>query len=160
MANAGENIAGALGRLLAPSRVLIYDSSDKEDMLNGLVDSFQDTPEVTDLQALRRGIFQREEMMSTGIGLGIGVPHVRIASVRDLVMALGICRNGIADYVSLDDDPVEIVCMIAGHEDQHPQYIRTLAQVSERLKDDAVHDALVQANSGQEAYQIFVEGVD
>ncbi len=149
-----------LTRILSADRVFIVDTADKETMLNNLVYCFEDTSSIGNLQEFRKGIFQREELMSTGIGLEIGVPHVRLASIANVIMALGICRSGIPDYESLDDMPIKIVCMIGAHETQHSQYIKTLARVSERLKDDDVHDALLQANDPEEAYSVFIGDKD
>ncbi|MEA2069619.1 MAG: PTS sugar transporter subunit IIA, partial [Verrucomicrobiota bacterium] len=88
----------------------------------------------------------REELMSTGIGFGVGVPHVRIDSVSDLVMAVAVCKRPISGYSSLDNEPVQIVCMLAARSDQHAKYIRTLSAVSGRLKDPAVRKGIIESD--------------
>ena len=84
--------------------------------------------------------------MSTGIGFGIGVPHVRIDSVSDLVMAVAVCKRPIAGYSALDNKPVHIVCMLAARSDQHAKYIRALSSVSSRLKDEATRDLIIASD--------------
>ena len=96
--------------------------------------------------------------MSTGIGFGVGVPHVRLATVKDLLMALGICRKPLKDYSSLDEIPVQIVCMVAAGSAQHPQYIRALSAISSRLKDPEVRKALIEARDAGSAFQAFAGG--
>ena len=100
-------------------------------------------------------IFRREELMSTGIGFGVGVPHVRLDGVKDMVMALGIARKPLTDYASLDDVPVQIVCMVAAGSSQHPQYIRALSAISSRLKDESVRKALISSTDAQTAFKLF-----
>ena len=92
-------------------------------------------------------MFEREELMSTGIGRGIGVPHVRLRSVSTLVMAVAVNRRDLEDYTSLDERPVRVVCMVAARHDQHAQYLKTLAAISTVLKDDARRAALLSADS-------------
>lgn len=146
---------GLIAKFLDPERVIFLETLTKEDALNTLCASLATSPLVPDEQQLATAIFRREELMSTGIGFGVGVPHVRLDGVEDLVMALGISRKPLTDYDSLDDVPVQIVCMIAAGSTQHPQYIRVLSAISTRLKEDSVRAALIQAGNAEEAFRIF-----
>ena len=74
-------VAVTASHVLSPERVIILESATKEQVLTKLVDLLAETPFVQDREELLTGIFNREELMSTGIGFGIGVPHVRIDSV-------------------------------------------------------------------------------
>ena len=121
--------------VLTPERVILLDDPSKKEVLTKLVDLLAETPFVQDRDQLLKGILEREVLMSTGIGSGIGVPHVRIESVTDLVMAVAVCKQPVKDYTSLDELPVQIVCMLAARTDQHTKYIRTLSGISSRLKD-------------------------
>lgn len=130
-----RSVAATGGGILSPDRVLLVEKTDKQEILTRLVDLLAATPCVKNRDRLLEGIFEREKLMSTGIGFGVGVPHVRIDSVTDLVMAAAVSKKPIADYTSLDDTPVQIVCMLAARSDQHTKYIRTLSAISSRLKD-------------------------
>lgn len=147
---------GLLSKLLSSDRVVFLDDVSKENALKTLCAVLASSPLVPNEEELQSAIFRREELMSTGIGFGVGVPHVRLSSVGDIVMALGIARSPLADYSSLDAVPVQIVCMVAAGSSQHPQYIRALSAISSRLKDDAVRKALVSATDVGAAYKLFV----
>jgi PTS system nitrogen regulatory IIA component len=95
--------------------------------------------------------------MSTGIGMGIAVPHVRLASVTGPVMCVGICRNPLTDYESLDGVPVRLLFMIAAGQGQHVQYLRLLSSLSLRFKDDDLRDALMSASDPKTFYRILVD---
>lgn len=131
---------------LTPERVMIIDESDKDTVLRNLVDLLAESPFVHNREELLKGIFAREELMSTGIGFGVGVPHVRIDSISDLVMAVAVSRKPISGYSSLDNQPVQIVCMLAARSDQHAKYIRTLSGVSNRLKDAEVRNSIIESD--------------
>ena len=92
-----------------------------------MIDVLATSAQVRDKDELADAVFKREAIMSTGIGLGMAVPHVRIASVDELVMAIGISRPGIHDYASLDDKPVHLVFLIAAPKGQHAEYLRLLS---------------------------------
>jgi PTS system nitrogen regulatory IIA component len=131
---------------LTAERVIIVENADKETILTKLVDLLAESPFVHNREELIKGIFAREELMSTGIGFGIGVPHVRIDSISDLVMAVAVCKNPVQGYSSLDNNPVQIVCMLAARADQHAKYIRTLSAVSNRLKDAETRKRIIGSN--------------
>jgi nitrogen PTS system EIIA component len=154
-ASAASPAMSMLNRILAVDRVVFFDTAEKEAALKTLCAALGTSPIIHSEAELEQAIFRREELMSTGIGFGVGVPHVRLSSVDDLVMALGIARKPLADYSSLDEVPVQIVCMVAASGTQHPQYIRALSAISSRLKDDAVRKALVSAADAISAFKIF-----
>lgn len=148
--------ANMLSRVLSPERVVFFDTDEKASALKTLCAALGTSPLIRDEAELEQAIFRREELMSTGIGFGVGVPHVRLNSVDDLTMALGIARKPLTDYSSLDEIPVQIVCMVAAGGTQHPQYIRALSAISSRLKDETVRKALIMATDAASVFNIFV----
>jgi len=146
---------GMIAKLLSSERVVFIDGSQKENALKTLCAVLAISPLVPNEEQLATAIFRREELMSTGIGFGVGVPHVRLEGVQDLVMALGIAREPLIDYASLDEIPVQIVCMVAAGSTQHPQYIRALSAISSRLKDESVRKALIASKDAGSAFKLF-----
>jgi len=144
--------------LLSPDRVLILEQADKETVLTKLVDALATSPVVSKRDELLNGIMAREELMSTGIGFGVGVPHVRIDSVSDLVMAVAICKKPVSGYSSLDNKPVHIVCMLAARSDQHAKYIRTLSAVSSCLKDAETRKKIIESDDPAFIYSQLMTG--
>ncbi len=146
---------GLLSKILSPERVVFLEDCGKENALQTLCAALATSPMVPDEAELSEAIFRREELMSTGIGFGIGVPHVRLPSVKDIVMALGIARKPLADYQSLDEVPVQIICMVAAGSSQHPEYIRTLSVLSSRLRGESVRKALIASPDAVSALTLF-----
>jgi len=146
---------GLLSKILSPDRVVFLEDCGKENALKTLCAALATSPLIQCEEELSEAISKREKLMSTGIGFGIGVPHVRLPSVADVVMALGIARDPIADYQSLDEVPVQIICMVAAGSTQHPEYIRTLSVLSSRLKGESVRKALIASPDAMSALTLF-----
>lgn len=140
---------------LTPERICFLSGATKRDAIAELTDLLSQSPAIKDRDELERAIWRREEMLSTGIGVGVGVPHVRLGSVRAMVMAVGVHREGLRDYVSLDDAPIHIIALIAARDDQHADYIRILAQVVEVLKQPQAREAILNGKTPQEVYEIL-----
>jgi PTS system nitrogen regulatory IIA component len=147
-----------LSAILKPDRVIILDSPSKGEALNRLIDLCIDVPGLTNRTELADAIFKREQLMSTGIGLSIAVPHVRLNSINEISMAFGVSKNGISDYESLDNQPVRIIVLIIAGRNQHSDYIQTLSRISRLLKNQIIREQLYNAKSGAEIHDILIKG--
>ena len=121
--------------ILSPERIVFIDHTTKRDALVELANNLSTAPQVKYKDELVTEILKREELMSTAIGRGIAIPHVRLSSVTDLVMCVGICRNDIIDFQTIDETPVRILIMIAAAYNQHTYYLQTLSFFSSKLKE-------------------------
>ena len=142
--------------ILSPDRIVFVSQSAKRDALVELASALSKAPQVKYAKELETEILRREALMSTAIGRGIAIPHARISSVTDLVMAVGICKNPIMDFQTLDDQPVRLLIMIAAAYNQHSYYLQTLSRVSSKLKDEKLRDSLLAAKSSEEAYKLLI----
>lgn len=142
-----EKSAISVEDVLAPERVLFLDETKKREVLDALIYSLAQVPDIADVNELATEILHREELMSTGIGLGVAIPHVRLTSLNRSVMAAAVARNDIEDYDSIDGQPVRLIFMIAAGHDQHAQYLRLLSSLANLLKDEKMRQQLVEAPS-------------
>jgi PTS system nitrogen regulatory IIA component len=145
-----------LEMILSPDRIVFLDFSTKRDALLALADNLSRSPQIKNSQELASEILKREELMSTAIGRGIAIPHVRLPSVTDLVVSVGISRTDIIDFQALDDEPVRLLFMIAAAYNQHAYYLQTLSYFSARLKNRELRTALLEAEAAGEAYNLLV----
>ena len=144
-----------LSGFLTPERTIVLNLSDKRSVLNSLIELLAKTPQITSKAELADGIFRREALMSTGIGLGIAIPHVRLASVTGMVMA-ALVPDGISDYESLDNQPVRLVAMIAARLDQHAEYLQLLSCLSSELKADVFRAGLFRCTNASELFRELI----
>lgn len=142
--------------ILSPDRVVFINQTSKHDALVALADVLATAPQVKDAQELTEQILKREELMSTAVGRGIAIPHVRLSSVTDLVMAVGVCKKPISDFQTIDDQPVNLLFMIAAAYNQHSYYLKTISHFSAKLKDSDLRDAISSALTEQEVFNLLM----
>ncbi len=145
-----------LSDLLAPERVILLAAEDKKASLEQLADVLSRSAADLDRQELMDVLLAREGIMSTGIGLGIAVPHARLKSVEKPVVAVGVSRQGVA-YDSLDDKPVHIIVMIVVPAESQKQYLRILARVTLLLKNAKLRSRLLKAVNAEEIFKTLSE---
>ncbi|PIE97421.1 MAG: PTS fructose transporter subunit IIA [Treponema sp.] len=145
-----------LKHIISPERTVFTNYSTKHDTLITLIDLLSTAPQVKNKNELKKGILRREELMSTAIGYGIAVPHVRLGSVTDLVMAVAVSKKDITDFNALDEKPVRLVFMMVAGSEQHAYYLQLLSYFSCKLKNDGLAEKLLSAKTEREAYEILI----
>ena len=135
----------SLENIIPAARTVLLDAENKDEALRELAAVVAGASEVNDADGLLEAIFEREQIMSTGIGLGIAIPHAKIPTVTDFVVGFGKVRGGL-DFNSLDGKPVHFIVMIAGPHDQQERYLQLLARITLKLKDAAVRRRLSEAD--------------
>jgi len=146
-----------LNNVLNREHVLVVEQSNKAEILNDLIAMLSETSSVRSKTDLSKGIFHREQLLSTGIGMGIGIPHVRLSSVKDVVVAAALVRSGVDDYESLDSEPVKLIFMIVARQDQHAEHLKLLSQLSNLLKNKEFRDKLTQCIDSKSFYKLLTE---
>lgn len=142
--------------ILSTDRIVFIDKTTKIEALNQLSAALAQAPQIKDGAELEKEILKREELMSTAIGRGIAIPHVRLASVTDLVMAIGICKNPLTDFQALDEEPVSLMIMIAAAHNQHSYYLKTISHISSILRKDELRNEIINAKTKAEAYKVLI----
>jgi PTS system nitrogen regulatory IIA component len=136
--------------------ICLLKGKNKEKVLLELINLICQNKEIGNRQEIKEAIFYREKLMSTGIGLGIGVPHIRIKGIKELIVAVGIKKEGITGYETIDNIPVKIVVMIVAGEKEHKLYIKFLSLVVSRLKNNEVREKIFKAKNEKELYEILI----
>ena len=145
-----------LRKHLMPDRIVDLTATDKDGALVELVAAVATSDAVEDEAALLQAVRDRELLLSTGIGLGIAIPHARIPTVNEFVVAVGRHEDGI-DFGSIDGKPVRIVVLIAGPQDAQKPYLELLAQISKRLKLEAVREKVISESDPATVVEILVQ---
>ena len=148
-----------LKALLHKDMIIDLKSADKNLALEELVEVISKSDIVTDKKIFLKEIFKREKIISTGLGLGIAFPHVKIPSVKDFVIAIGRSKMGI-NFNAIDEKPVYIIVMIGASDTQAREYIRLLAQLVIRLKRQGVRERIMKADSPQEIFEVFLSTIE
>ncbi len=142
--------------VLSKESILFFEGElDKETVLRRLCEALaRATDGELDADTLFEEVMKRERLLSTGIGLGAAVPHVRLQSVSSPKMAIGTCRTPLDDYESLDGRPVSLIFLIVAGAEQHAEYLKLLAKISRLVKEDYFRMRLMQATDADEVLEL------
>ena len=148
----------SLSRLLSKNSIFWLDTDDKDVCLRQIVERLVSTAGaesgIPSSNEVYDAIQERERLLSTGFGLGLAIPHAKLARVNDFAIALGIHHDGVA-YESIDDKPVHILVMILCPSAQQDEYLRVLSRVTAFLK--ANRESILTLDSPEEIYQLTLD---
>ena len=99
---------------------------------------------------------QREKLGSTGIGDGLAIPHGKISSLDEIVVAFGRSKKGV-DFDSLDGKPVHIFFLLLAPENSVGQHLKALARISKMLKKANFRQKLIETDSKSDLYKLIIE---
>ena len=141
--------------LLAPESICLNGAAaDKKDVLNQMVDLMEKSGKVSDKENYLAAVFAREEEGTTGVGDGIAIPHGRCTGVNKPGLAAMVLPQGV-EYEALDDEPVNLIFLIAAPEGAGNVHITILSKLSMMLMDDTFTESLRKAKSVEEFLNII-----
>lgn len=136
--------------------VMLFDlqATDKEGVINEMVQSLVDNGVVTDFDTFKAGIMNREAQTSTGLGDGIAMPHSKNEAVKEATVLFAKSNKGM-DYASLDGQPTDLFFMIAAPEGANDTHLAALAELSKYLMKPGFADKLRQASTPDQVIAAF-----
>jgi glucosyl-3-phosphoglycerate synthase len=136
--------------LLDENRVkLDVASGTKHEAIRELVEMLAGQGAVSNVQAAMDVLMTREGVLSTGIGLGLAIPHGMTDTVREPTVCIGISRSGV-EFESLDGEPVKLMVLVLCPPSERTKYLGTLASLSRLLADGYLSRALLAAGTKKE----------
>ena len=134
--------------------IVDLESEDKDELFEELVEVLVSAhPEINRAEAMS-ALKERENKMSTGIMPGIAVPHAISTTVKGVVGAIGISRNGI-DYDSLDGKPVHVVFMLLFSPDETERHLQIMKQFAGLLQYQDLCNDLIKKQTPEEIYDLI-----
>lgn len=147
----------SLANLITPALVrLELKAEQKKEILAEMVDILQAAGKVRDRETYLRSVLERENLGSTGIGMGIAIPHGKSDVITDVVVAFGRSAAGV-DFEALDDKPVHLIFLLAAPRDVGGIYLKALAQLSRLLRRQEFRQRLLDAATEDDVIAILTQ---
>lgn len=133
---------------------VIAEGASKKEALDTLITAMGQHEAITDVEAFRKAVFEREAVTSTGIGKGIAIPHVRIPEVTQPIIGVAVSPTGV-DYETLDNKPVHLLVLFATPVEGNKAYLGLVAQVMSLLQDKEFYEGLIASKTVGEVHALL-----
>ncbi|MBR2434375.1 MAG: PTS sugar transporter subunit IIA [Lentisphaeria bacterium] len=139
-------MASEFVKYLQPDSILIIEGDTKKKILDEIV-AHACTRCTMDEDQLREAIWKRERMMTTGVGKGLALPHIRVNGFPSPLVIVAICQKAATDYNSMDNQPIRLAVFLAADERDQEAYLKLLGSISAKLKEDNVIDRIFECGN-------------
>lgn len=126
----------------------------KDEVINEMIAIVNNSNKILDIEKVREAIFEREKIMSTGVGNGFAIPHGKTDAVLDIVAAFAVTEEPI-DYESLDEQPVRLIFLLVGKDSMVGPHIKLLSRISRLMNKEEFRAKLLNATSAKQVLDIF-----
>ncbi len=145
-----------LSNFIKKENIVFLNTNDMEETVEILVENAYKTGIIKDKKMFIDAVLEREELVSTGIGLGVALPHAKLLEIEDFFIVIGINKEGI-DWDAIDRNPVGIVFLIGGPEKENSQkeYLKIISKFMLLIKNKDRRLMLLNSSSEEEVVNIF-----
>ncbi len=142
------------------SNLVVFLSAETRDsVIDTMIDQLDCQGKLESKQAFRDAIFYRESLVSTGIGMGIAIPHAKMKNISEFFIAVGLQQTKGVEWNSLDKVPVRIVFMIGGPDDRQTEYLQILSLLTSAIRSADLRRKLLKATSSKEVLDLFTNAL-
>lgn len=132
------------------------DVKNKEELLHLMVDALKSRVTKNQLDDIRESVFQREKIMSTGVGKQLAIPHGKVASIDKNLASFAILKNPV-DFNSIDKKPVKIAFLLVGPQKMNSTHIKLLSRISRLMNSSSFRESLSKCKNSNEIYDAFYD---
>lgn len=130
------------------------EAADKTEVLDKLVSSLEAKVSNGELEKIREAVFEREKIMSTGVGKGLAIPHGKAAGIEQTYAAFAILKDPV-DYEAIDDEPVNMVFLLVGPQASNSLHIKMLSRISRLMNNSEFRSRLQKCSTAEEIIEQF-----
>ncbi len=130
-------------------------SETREEVIEQLISLAHREGILSDKEEFYQAIIQREEMVSTGLGMGIAIPHAKMKQLEDFFVIVGIHRGQGIEWNAIDGLKVKLIFLIGGPQSMHKEYLQLLSELTQVLKLEENRQKILRAKSQESVVNIF-----
>lgn len=146
--------AEIISKYLNPKTITFLQSDNRERALRELVGLIESTQKLDDGGAFLQAIYDREKIVTTGIGMGVAIPHAKLPLFDTFFIAIGIHPKGL-EWHAIDGMPVRLVFMIGGPDDKQTEYLQLLSHLTLAIKDEERRKKMLQLSHPKDIMALF-----
>ena len=122
--------------------VMALDGRNKLEVMDQLITRAADLTKLS-RDVIFRLTWKREQMMTTGVGGMLALPHIRVNDINRPYVLVGVCENPLEDYQGQDDQPVRVIVFTVAPDENQEAYLQLLSSISRRLRNPALIEELI-----------------
>ncbi|MDB2613712.1 PTS sugar transporter subunit IIA [Chlamydiales bacterium] len=143
-----------LNKYLTTEMVAFLSSDNRDDAIRSLIKNACKAKKMDSPELFFNAVIEREKVVTTGIGMGVAIPHAKLPGFKNFFVSIGVLDKGI-DWKALDGHPVRLIFLIGGPDDKQTEYLQLLSSITHALKKEDIRKELLSSQSPEMVCQLF-----
>jgi PTS system nitrogen regulatory IIA component len=143
-----------LSSFISTGSVIFPDATERDRIISIMAETAWKAGKIPDLDSFTAAVRTREGVMSTGVGLGVAVPHAKLTGIPGFFVVIAILSSPI-DWEAIDDKPVRIVFLIGGPDNDQAAYLKILSKIILVVKNETRRLSLLACRTPEEVVALF-----
>lgn len=127
---------------------------DKTEVINKMIDLAAKSGKIINVENVRNCVFEREKLVSTGVGKGFAIPHGKSDDISDIVASFAVLKDPV-DFDSIDGEPVKFVFLLVGKDSMLNTHIKLLSRISRLMNKDDFRESLAKEKNAAGIMELF-----
>ncbi|MBS0603825.1 MAG: PTS sugar transporter subunit IIA [Verrucomicrobia bacterium] len=145
----------AISNYLDERLVLFLNADSRDDALDQLIHVLEKAGKLKNPKVFHDAILEREKIVSTGIGLGVAIPHAKLHGYNEFFIAIGVQGKKGIEWNALDGSPVRLIFLIGGPENKQTEYLKILSHLTMAIKNEERRKKLLKTYDAREVISLF-----
>lgn len=145
----------AISNYLDERLVLFLNANSRDEALDQMVSALKNQGKLKDPKVFHDAILEREKIVSTGIGLGVAIPHAKLQGYDEFFIAIGVQAKKGIEWNALDGAPVHLIFMIGGPDNEQTKYLRILSHLTMAIKNEERRKKLLKTYDAKDVIALF-----
>lgn len=134
--------------------ISFFNADSRDQALKTMITEIQKAGKLKDAPIFFEALIERERIVSTGIGMGVAIPHAKLDGYDEFFIAIGILSKGV-EWNSLDAAPVRLIFMVGGPDDKQTEYLQILSSLTMAIKDENTRKKMLTRNTPEAILELF-----
>lgn len=143
-----------ISHYMDPRLIVFLETSKRDETLRQIVHCIYEAGRLEDEETFYQAILEREKIVSTGIGMGVAIPHAKFAAYDQFFIAIGVLQKPV-DWGSLDGACIRLVFMIGGPDDKQTEYLQILSALTRAIKDEERRKKILALRDPEAMIELF-----
>ena len=140
---------------LAPDAITFLQTDDRLEVINQLCNKLEDQEILQEREPFFEALIERENIVSTAIGMGVAIPHAKLPTFDDFFIALGIHQGDGIEWDAIDQLPVHLIFLIGGPASEQKLYLNILSRITSAMRDETLRSKLLHAHTKAEVHSLL-----
>ncbi len=143
-----------ISKYLDLRRIYFLDAMQRDEVIRYMSQQLALNHTIPDADVFMKAILERERIVSTGIGMGVAIPHAKLHEFDDFFIAIAILKQGV-DWDAIDGAPVRLIFMIGGPDDKQTEYLQILSRLTQVIRDEDRRKKMLTSDSAKQILEMY-----